>query len=39
MTDFDPNPFEGHESRTFYSMGEDIPFTPVGRPTREPERE
>ena len=40
MADFDPDPFEEHESRTEEPMGENIPFTPVGEgPTWKPECE
>ena len=39
MADVDIDPFGEHESRTDETGGESIPPTPVGRSTREPERE
>ena len=39
MADIDIDPFGDHESRPEEPMGENIPFTPVGGSTWEPERE
>ena len=38
MADIDIDPFEEHESRPEEPMGDNIPLTPVGRSTWEPER-
>ena len=39
MADVDIDPFGDHESRPEETMGENIPLTPGGGPTWEPERE
>ena len=39
MVDIDINPFGDHESRPEEPTGENIPLTPVGGSTWEPERE
>ena len=39
MADIDIDPFGEHESRPEEPMGENIPLTPVGGSTWEPERE
>ena len=39
MADVDIDPFGEHESRPEEPMGENIPLTPVGGSTREPECE
>ena len=39
MGDVDIDPFGDHESRTDEPMGENIPLTPGGGSTWEPERE
>ena len=39
MADADINPFGEHESRPEVPMGENIPLSPVGGSTWEPERE
>ena len=39
MADVDIDPFGEHESRPDEPMGENIPLTPLGGSTWEPERE